>query len=294
MKLQLSLLLLCAAPSLVEPAHAQETEQVAPALSPYDVALDRAFELGQEEKWDEARAELAKALDAATAPEEKSYVYGQIGATYEAQGNHEMSQAQFRKAKDVPDVPIAQKKLAHIALATSLRDGKNFVDAGKEADLILADEAYDLDIIERMATLSIRGDAQMEAKQWEAARKTLDEVLQLPITDEEASPVTQYARAAAQMNIGKAYLGEGKSSEARAQFRILQENLAKLPEGEELTVFFGWAVQQFFAKSYMDEKDDAKARVELEKLLAMPDLPEEIKTQAQSDLAAIKARRQDK
>lgn len=282
------------APIIFLPAHAQEAAQVAPEASPYDKALDRAFELGQEGKWDEARAELDNALKLAQTPEEKAHVYGQIGATYEAQGNHEQSQIQFRKVMEVTDVSVAQKKLAHLALATSLRDGKSFVEAGRETDLILADKAYNLDIIERMTALSIRGDAQMEAKEWQAARKTFDEILQLPVTEEEASTVTEYARAAAQFNNGKSYLRDGKPAEARAQLRTLQGSLAKLPQEEAMTSFFDWAAQQLIAQSYLDEKDNANARAELEKLLALAELPEDVRTRAQNDLAAVKTRLTDK
>lgn len=64
--------------------HAQDVAAVAPtANSAYDAALDRAFELGKLEAWDEARAKPDEARTAATSPSEIAHVYGQIGATYQ-------------------------------------------------------------------------------------------------------------------------------------------------------------------------------------------------------------------
>ncbi len=287
MKLQLSLILLMGgAPLFI--AHAQEPAPVAPVASPYDAALDRAFELGKLYAWDEARVELDKALKLAASPTDKAYVHGQIGAAYQEQKRYAEAAMQFRRIIAVPDVPLEQKKTAHLALATSLRDAKNYDAARREADLILADKSYALAPIERMIALSIRGDAQMDAKDWIGARRSYDAVLAVPANANE--PMFDFTRAMAYYNVGKSYLRGGQALEARLQLRGVQYSLMHLPQGEAMTDFLGGATQQLIVESYMDEKDDAGARTELEQLLAMPNLPAAISKQAQEDLAKVKAR----
>ena len=285
MKLQLFLALLCGAPLLT--AHAQDAPAALPAAHPaYDAALDRALELGKLNAWDEARAELGKALQAATSPEEIAYVYGQMGATYQTQKLYAEAATQFRKMME--SAPEAQKQTAHLALATSLRDAKDFKSAGREAERILADRNYALSPIERMVALSIVGDAQLEAKNWTNARRSYDQVLSVKTGESDA--MFDFTRATAHFNIGKSYLRGGQPLEARLQLRAVQESLAHLPAGEAMTEFLGGATQQFIAQSYLDEKDDANARAELEILLEMPNLPAAIMQQAQGDLAKINAR----
>lgn len=295
MKLQLSLLLLASGATLLA-AHAQdiapnaapEIAQVAPEIAPYDQAIEGATALGQNGKWDEARLELARALDAATSPEQKAVVYQKIGATYQAQNNYAQGQAQFRKAMSVPDVSAAQKLSAHLALASSLRDAKNYGEADKEIDAILADENYGIGLSDYMVALGIRGDAQMAAKDEEGARQSFDELVRLPLNQEDLTPAAVYAGAIAQLNSGRALLEEKKPAPAREQFRALQKILPTLPKDRAMTNFFGWVAQQSIAQSYLDEKNSNGARVELGKLLAMPQLPAEMATQTKEDLAALK------
>ena len=267
---------------------APETAQVEPVVSPYDRALDNAAASRKSGKWDEARLELNGALKLAQTPAEKSAVYGQIGSTYEAQGNHAQGQAQFRQAMSVPDVPAAQKLSANLALATSLRDGKNYVEAGKEIDAILANEDYDVGLNEYLLALNIRGNAQAQAKDWERARQTFDEIVQMPANEEDLTSAAVYARASAQLNSAKSYLEENKPVQARDQLRELKKTMLALPKGAAMTDFFSWVTQQSIAQSYLIEKNKTSARIELEKLLAMPQLPEEFATQAKEDLATLK------
>ena len=296
MKLQLSLLLfvgsapLCVAHAQdVAPDTAPETESVAPAVAPYNQALDNAAALVKNGKWDAARLELNGALKLAQTPAEKADIYEKIGAIYEAQGSHAQAQVQFRQAMSVPNVSAAQKMSAHLALAASLRDAKNYVAAGKETDAIFADATYDLGLSDTMVALGIRGDAQLQAKDWEGARASFDELVQLPLNDDDLTPAAVYAPAIKQLNRANALLEANQPAPAREQFRALQKTLPTLPQGAAMTSFFGWLAQQSIAQSYLNGKDNGNARVELEKLLAMPQLPADIAAQTQEDLAALQA-----
>ena len=290
MKPRFSLLLLLAlAPlTLIQAQQPAPDVPVAAALSPYDEALERAYALGQLQVWDEARAALDEALQLAQTAEQKTTVYGQIGATYVAENRHQEAQAQFRLAMNAPGAPLKQKQLAHFALATSLRDAKDYAAAGREADAILAPKTYALSPLERAVALSIRGDAQMDAEAWSAARRTYDEVLS--IKTDKSSPMFDFTRAAARFNVGKSYLRGGEPMTARLVLRGTQGSLATLPMGESMTDFLGWATQDLIAQSYIVERDDVNARVELELLLKMPGLPEDASAQARADLAKVRAR----
>ena len=143
------LLLLTLAPLTLAPltlapltlAHAQTDAPVAGAAVPapptYDEALDRAFALGALQVWDEARASLNEALKLARTPDERAYVYGQLGATFSEQKRYDEAAQQFRLVLNLPDAPDERRKTAHLALATSLRDAESYEAAGREANLIL-------------------------------------------------------------------------------------------------------------------------------------------------------------